>query len=147
MLEKFFYWEFTSTALESDFVSEPDSLSMITFYFYTSLSTLRFSSHSITSTTHPYPSQPALLYPTSSHPTLPHFNSPHPTHLTLHLSRYFSESLKAEAVGLTWYEWWENRTEEDVLRDEAEQLEEVEYDSDSDCINDDVSEGPDDFHF
>ena len=57
------------------------------------------------------------------------------------------ESLKAEAVGLTWYEWWEHRTEEDVLRDEAELLEEVEYDSDSDCINDDVSEGPDDFHF
>ena len=64
-----------------------------------------------------------------------------------HLLLHCRESLKAEAVGLTWYEWWENRTEEDVLRDEAELLEEVEYDSDSDGINDDVSEGPDDFHF
>ena len=31
-------------------------------------------------------------------------------------SDYNRESMKAEALGLTWYEWWENRTEEDVAK-------------------------------
>ena len=59
------------------------------------------------------------------------------------------ESLKAEAVGLTWYEWWGDRTEDDVMRDDAERLEEeaVEYEEDSVGIADDVSDGTDDFSF
>ena len=56
------------------------------------------------------------------------------------------ESMKAEAVGLTWYEWWEDRTEDDVLRDEKEQ-QEVEYEDDSDGINGDLSDGSDNFNF
>ena len=31
-------------------------------------------------------------------------------------SDYNRESMKAEALGLTWYEWWENRTDEDVAK-------------------------------
>lgn len=54
--------------------------------------------------------------------------------------------MKAEAVGLTWYEWWEDRTEDDVLRDEKEQ-QEVEYEDESDGINGDLSDGSDNFNF
>ena len=54
--------------------------------------------------------------------------------------------MKAEAVGLTWYEWWEDRTEDDVLRDEKEQ-QEVEYEDERDGINGDLSDGSDNFNF
>ena len=59
------------------------------------------------------------------------------------------ESLKAEAVGLTWIEWWEERTEDDVARDDAEQelMYRDAYDDDSIDINDDLSDDTDEFTF
>ena len=35
-------------------------------------------------------------------------------------SDYNRESVRAEALGMTWYDWWEARTDEDVARDDAQ---------------------------
>lgn len=70
---------------------------------------------------------------------------------------FHRESLKAEAMGLTWYEWWEDRDDDDVKRDDIDYLKELEleqehlYEDDNDDIsvdiNDEMSDDTDEFHF
>ena len=65
--------------------------------------------------------------------------------------------MKAEAMGLTWYEWWEDRDDDDVKRDDIDYLKELEleqehlYEDDNDDIsvdiNDEMSDDTDEFHF
>ena len=60
-------------------------------------------------------------------------------------------------MGLTWYEWWEDRDDDDVKRDDIDYLKELEleqehlYEDDNDDIsvdiNDEMSDDTDEFHF
>ena len=64
------------------------------------------------------------------------------------MSSPYRESLKAEAVGLTWYEWWDDREDEDVRRDDEDWLNEqnnLKYEEES--IDDDMSDADNDFDF
>ena len=56
------------------------------------------------------------------------------------------ETIKAESQGMTWYEWWETRTDEDVAKDEEENLYAWSDEDDSIELNDDIS-SDEDFRF
>jgi hypothetical protein len=48
---------------------------------------------------------------------------------------------------LTWYEWWEDRTDEDVVRDDEDDIYDADWRDDFESVDGDSDDPADDFNF